>query len=100
MIVERVVFHIEPGREEEFAEAVARAREVFSHADGFLGLRLLARGVESPSDFLLLAEWESVEAHTEGFRGSELFTRWREAVGPYFAAEPPEIEHYVPVDLG
>ena len=29
----------------------------------------------------------------QGFRESDLFVRWRELIGSYFAA-PPEVEHY------
>jgi quinol monooxygenase YgiN len=49
--------------------------------------------VEHPSTWLLLVGWDSVEAHTVGFRQSEGFTRWRAAVGPFFAAEPT-VQHF------
>jgi quinol monooxygenase YgiN len=45
---------------------------------------------------VLLVEWESLQAH-EGFRESERFSRWRAAIGPYFAT-PPRVEHFA--DLG
>jgi hypothetical protein len=34
-----------------------------------------------------------LEAHTEGFRGSELFKEWRTLIGPFFDG-PPLVEHY------
>ena len=43
--------------------------------------------------FVLLVEWDSVEAHLETFRGSERFGRWRAIIGEYFAG-PPVVEHY------
>ncbi len=31
-----------------------------------------------------LVRWVNLGDHTEGFRGSPAFTRWREIVGPFF----------------
>jgi quinol monooxygenase YgiN len=52
----------------------------------------MARGVESPSRFVLLVEWDSIEAHEQNFRASDRFGRWRAAIGPFFAS-PPVVEH-------
>ena len=95
MVVEIAAFEITPGREEEFAEAYARAKHLLEATDGFRSARM-TRGVESPSRFVLLVEWDSVEAHEEGFRASERFPAWRAAIGPFFAA-PPQVEHYAEV---
>ena len=92
MIVERAILHITPGSEPEFEAAMEQARNVISRSAGFRRLAL-HRGIDQPSDFLLLVEWDSVEAHMQGFRESELYTRWRELIGPFFAA-PPDVEHY------
>ena len=95
MIVERALFKILPGREEEFEQTFYdEARHVISQSPGFISARL-ARGIEQPDTFLLIVEWETVEDHTDGFRSSELFTRWRELLGPCFA-EAPAVEHYQP----
>ncbi len=92
MIIERATFHIEPGSEADFEAAVEQAKLVIAQAPGFRSL-LLMRGIEAPSTYLLLNEWDSVEHHMSGFRESELFRRWRELIGPYFAS-PPEVDHY------
>ena len=92
MVLERAHIAIEPGSERDFEAAVERAEHVFAQAAGFRSLRLL-RGIELPSSYLLLIEWDSLEDHVQGFRESELFVRWRELVGPYFA-EAPEVAHY------
>jgi quinol monooxygenase YgiN len=55
----------------------------------------MTQGVETPTRFVLLVEWESVEAH-EAFRASEAFGAWRAHVGPHFAG-PPQIEHFTDV---
>ncbi len=92
MILERAVLVVTPGTEPEFEAAMEQAKEVIAQAPGFRSLRL-QRGIEQPSTYLLLVEWETIEDHTQGFRESERFVRWRELIGPYFAAAP-EVEHY------
>jgi heme-degrading monooxygenase HmoA len=92
VVVEHAELTVEEGREEEFREVFAKAREVLAEADGFRWAELL-RGEERPGTFLLLVGWDSVDAHTVGFRRSELFPRWRALVGPFFAA-PPVVEHF------
>ncbi|MDC2954853.1 antibiotic biosynthesis monooxygenase [Streptomyces gilvifuscus] len=92
VVVEHARLIVEAGREAEFQEVFGTARAVLAQADGFRWAELL-RCAERPRAFLLLVGWESVEAHTVGFRGSERFARWRALVGPFFA-EPPVVEHY------
>ncbi|MHA5053661.1 antibiotic biosynthesis monooxygenase family protein [Streptomyces sp. SD15] len=92
MIVEHAELTVETGREGDFEAAFEKAREVLAEADGFRWTELL-RCEERPGTFLLLVGWESVEAHTVGFRESERFQRWRALVGPFFA-RPPAVEHY------
>lgn len=92
MILERAIFAVQPGAEQDFEAAMDRAKDVIAQANGFRSFRL-QRGIEQPSTYLLLIEWDTVEDHMQGFRESELFTRWRELIGPYFASAP-EVEHY------
>ncbi|WP_200306313.1 antibiotic biosynthesis monooxygenase family protein [Streptomyces adelaidensis] len=91
-VVEHAQLTVEAGREQDFEAAFAEAREVLAEADGFHWSELL-RCEERPQTYLLLVGWDSVEAHTVGFRESARFRRWREAVGPFFAG-PPSVEHY------
>jgi heme-degrading monooxygenase HmoA len=95
MILERARFQIRSDAQEAFEQAFDTARTVIAQADGYRSLRL-ARGVEQPSEYLLLIEWDSVADHMEGFRGSALYERWAELLGPHYAA-PPEVEHFDPV---
>jgi heme-degrading monooxygenase HmoA len=87
MVLEIAEFAIASGREEDFTAAFQQAIPLVAATEGFREARL-TQGVESPSTFVLLVEWDSVEAHTRGFRESERFARWRELIGPFFAAEP------------
>jgi heme-degrading monooxygenase HmoA len=96
MIVERALMAITPGREADFEAAMQEARQVVARSKGFRSIRV-ARGIESPSTYLLIIEWDTLEDHTVGFRESELFTQWRGLIGQYFA-EAPSVEHYTPID--
>lgn len=95
MVLEVGLIDITPGREDEFAAAYATARTVLADTPGCRSVRL-TRGVESPSRFVLLVEWDSVEAHEQNFRATERFTTWRSLIGPYFAG-PPMVEHFTDV---
>ena len=75
-----------------FEAAFLGAREVLVSTPGCRSVRM-SRGIESPQRFTLLVEWDSVAAHEENFRGTERFTHWRAAIGPFFAA-PPQVEHF------
>lgn len=96
MVLEIADIAVEPGSEDEFIAAYRAVREVLLGTKGCRSARM-TRGIESPSRFVLLVEWESVRAHEENFRASERFTSWRAAIGPFFAA-PPRVEHAADVD--
>lgn len=93
MILELADIRIQPGKQQEFDAAIVRGVEqVISQAKGFRGYKI-NKGVESPERYVLMIFWETLENHTEDFRGSPAFQEWRAIVGPYFAA-PPVVEHF------
>ncbi|MBN8488847.1 MAG: antibiotic biosynthesis monooxygenase [Burkholderiales bacterium] len=93
MILEIADIRIQPGRQAEFDEAIQRGlTTVIALAPGFRGFKV-NKGIESPERYVLQIFWETLEDHTVGFRGSELFTQWRAIVGPFFA-QPPVVEHF------
>lgn len=96
MVLEVASIHVRPGTEEAFASAYRGAREIVAGTPGFVSIRM-TRGIESPSRFVLLVEWETLEAHSQNFRGTERFAAWRAAIGPFFA-EPPHVEHFTDID--
>ena len=95
MVLEVGIISVKPGEEDDFAAAYRTVREVLAGTPGCRSVRM-THGIESPSRFVLLVEWESVEAHEQNFRASDRFTAWRAAIGPHFA-EPPHVEHFVDV---
>ena len=76
MILEHAVLPVVAGQEAAFEAAFHEAKAIISSMPGFLSLRL-EKGIEEPNHYLLLVEWERLEDHTEGFRGSEEYQRWR-----------------------
>lgn len=73
-------------------KVMERAKQIIAASPGFVSLRV-ERCVERPSNFLLLVEWETLEAHTEGFRGSAAYEDWR-ALLHHFYDPFPVVEHF------
>ncbi|WP_404290216.1 antibiotic biosynthesis monooxygenase family protein [Glutamicibacter arilaitensis] len=95
MIVEHAILPVRQGQEAEFEAAFAEARKLIECQPGFANLQL-ARSIESPAQYLLLVRWESVAAHTEGFRRSPEYQRWKQALHHFY--EPfPVVEHFTTV---
>jgi heme-degrading monooxygenase HmoA len=94
MVIERAELPITPGREEEFEQAMVRGQELLS-SDGGGNKVTLARGVESPSTYVLLIEWDDVDQHVK-FTETPAFAEFRELAGPFFA-DAPSMEHFKPV---
>lgn len=94
MVTEVAVFTAKDGHAEGFLTAYAQAREIIACSPGCRSVRM-TRGVENPDRFVLLVEWDTLEAHTEGFRGSERFTQWRALIGPHF--ESADVQHVIDV---
>lgn len=92
MILEHALLDVVPGREAAFERAFEEARPLIAATPGFLRLRL-ERCVERPAQYLLLVEWERLEDHTEGFRGSDRYAEWRRLLHHFY--DPfPLVEHY------
>ena len=97
MVLEVALIDVKPGEEDAFAAAYGTARATLAGTAGCHTVRM-TRGIESPERFVLLVEWDSVEAHDQNFRQTERFTTWRGLIGPFFAG-PPLVEHFTDVDV-
>ncbi|MFD0258720.1 antibiotic biosynthesis monooxygenase family protein [Kitasatospora indigofera] len=94
MILESALLDVLAGREEDFLAAFTEARPLIAVQPGFRSLalrRCLDEG--RGSRFLLQVEWETLADHTEGFRRSAEYERWRTLLHPYYSPFP-EVEHY------
>lgn len=93
MILEVADIRIRPGQQAAFDEAIERGlRTVAAQAEGMRGWKV-NKGIESPERYILQIFWDTLEAHTVGFREGPLFAQWRSIVGPFFA-QPPVVEHF------
>lgn len=92
MVLETAFISVTPGREAEFVAALSEGRRVLAQAPGFIDLQAQI-GVERPSTVLLTLRWQTLEDHTVSFREGPLFAKWREVIGPFFAAAPV-VEHW------
>jgi heme-degrading monooxygenase HmoA len=95
MVLEVADIRIRPGVTAEFVATYRGVRDVLVTTPGCRSARM-TQGIESPERFVLLVEWESVEAHEENFRRTDRFAAWRGAIGPFFA-EPPVVEHFADI---
>jgi heme-degrading monooxygenase HmoA len=92
VITEHALLEVVAGQEDAFVEAMDKAKALIAASPGFVSLRV-ERGVERPGCFLLLVEWERLEDHTEGFRGSAAYQEWRAALHHFY--DPfPLVEHF------
>ena len=98
MILEHALLPVRPDLVDEFIAAFAEARPIIAGMPGCTEVTLV-RCVEQPSTFLLLARWERLEDHTEGFRGSPEYQRWSQLLHHFY--DPfPEVWHFEAVESG
>jgi heme-degrading monooxygenase HmoA len=92
MILELATITIRAGSNADFEANLEKAQSVISKSEGYISHEF-QKCVENPSKYVLLIKWESLEAHTIGFRQSQLFLEWRALIGPFFE-NPPHVEHF------
>jgi len=92
MILELAILDVRAGERAEFERAFAEAKTIISAMPGFDHLEL-QRCLELPDRYVLLVRWDRLEDHTEGFRGSAEYERWRDLLHRFY--DPfPTVEHY------
>jgi heme-degrading monooxygenase HmoA len=92
VILESAVLDVKPGRAGEFEASFREAQEIIASMPGYRGHELL-RCLETESRYLLLVRWDTLEHHTQGFRGSPQYQRWKALLHDYY--DPfPSVEHY------
>lgn len=93
MVIERAELEIKEGEEEAFEAAFKEARQYLENAEGSESVTL-HKGVESPSKYLLLIQWGSVDQHI-AFTQTEEMGKFGAAVGGHFAGT--SMEHFTPL---
>jgi heme-degrading monooxygenase HmoA len=98
MILECAVLDVRPQQTREFEAAFGEAQRIISASPGYVSHEL-QRCLEKPNRYLLLVRWRRLEDHTEGFRQSEPYQRWKTLLHRFY--DPfPVVEHYAPVADG
>ena len=92
MILEVVILDVIPGSEAEFESVFVQASPIIASMGGYISHQL-QHCIETPNRYLLLVQWETLEAHTVGFRGSEEYQKWRKLLH-HFYAPSPVVQHY------
>lgn len=92
MILEVAVLNVRAGNAAAYEAAFEQASSIISAMPGYIDHQL-QRCIEVPDRYLLLVHWETIEAHTVGFRGSPEYQEWKRLLHHFY--DPfPVVEHY------
>ena len=92
MTLEVAVLNIKPGRGAEFKAAFRRAQAIIAAAKGYKWHEL-RHCLEAEDRYPLLVDWDTLESHPKGFRGSPAYQEWRRLLHHFY--DPfPIVEHY------
>jgi heme-degrading monooxygenase HmoA len=95
MILEVAILNIRPELTPAFEPTFREASPLIAATPGYISHEL-RRCLEDPNRYLLLVHWRTLEAHTQGFRGSDHYQEWRRLLHRFY--DPfPTVEHYEPV---
>jgi heme-degrading monooxygenase HmoA len=90
--MEHALLPVRPDLHAEFEAAFARAEPLIAGMPGFRGLTL-SRCLEEDHTYLLLVQWDELEDHTVGFRGSAEYQEWRRLLHSFY--DPfPTVQHF------
>lgn len=92
MIVEYIRYNIPHERTEEFFKAYSGAVKELNTSPYCISYEL-SRCAESAERFMLRIEWDSIDAHLNGFRKSAGFANFFALVKPFFD-QIEEMKHY------
>ena len=92
MVLEVAILNVRAGQEAEFERAFRQAAPIISAMKGYQSHEL-QRCIETPSRYVLLVRWLTLEDHTVGFRGSPEYQEWRRLLHHFY--DPfPVVEHF------
>lgn len=92
MILEVAVLDVRSGQEAEFEAAFTLASPIIASMKGYVSHQL-QRCLEKRNRYVLLVNWQTLEDHTVGFRGSAAYQEWKRLLHHFY--DPfPTVEHY------
>ena len=93
MVLEVAVLNVEQGETRGFEAAFKQAEGIIAASPGYVSHEL-KKCLEADHRYLLLVQWQTLEDHTVGFRGSAAYKKWRTLLHHFY--DPfPTVEHYV-----
>jgi len=92
MILEVAILNIIPGKENAFEADFKQAQNIIMSSAGYISHEL-QHCIEDNSRYILLVRWTSLEDHTEGFRKSKEYQKWKSMLHHYYKPFP-NVEHY------
>jgi heme-degrading monooxygenase HmoA len=91
MLLERSDLQVREGMEAEFASTMAETGIPLLKSFDGVGRVEMGRGVENPGKFMLLVEWQSMEAH-KAFNAHPRYPDFRAVLAPYLTGGA--MEHF------
>ena len=92
MVLEIAEYTAQPGKAEELQAGLLKGAAVIRRAKGCRSVTP-RRQIEDPNRFILVIEWDTLEDHTVGFRGSPRFAEYRSHLAGLFV-DPIVARHY------
>src|SRR5688572_3063686 len=94
-ILEVAILSVRTGSGVAFEASFAQAAPIIAASPGCISHEL-RRCMEASDRYILMVKWQSLEAHTVGFRGSPAYQQWKALLHHYY--DPfPTVEHYEPL---
>jgi heme-degrading monooxygenase HmoA len=95
MVLEVAILDVKTGQNAEFVAAFQQAAPLIASIPGYVSHEL-QKCLEQPQRYILLVQWQTLEAHTIGFRQSAQYQEWKRLLHHFY--DPfPTVEHYVTV---
>ncbi len=92
MILEVAFLQVRAGQETAFEDAFSQASPIVAGMNGHRRHEL-HRCIERSGAYVLLVEWETLEDHVQGFRGSAQYQEWKRLLHHFY--DPfPTVEHF------
>ncbi len=82
MILEVAILDVKDGMSDDFEAAFKQASKIISSMPGYISHEL-QKCIEVPNRYILLARWETLEAHSVGFRKSAEYQEWKRCLLTY-----------------
>lgn len=92
MVLEVAILDVKPELAGDFESAFWEASQHIAATPGYVSHEL-QRCVEDENRYILLVQWQTLEDHTRGFRGSDRYEEWRRLLHHFY--DPfPTVQHF------